>query len=339
MIVIHMKNRCGQAYNRREKSESRGLMMKKTIALMFFIFTMVISMIYIMKDPGIGSSYVAPALELEYDANAKRDLLCLLLAYPEYIKDIEKSAEGKLYVVMESGKKIIYDDEKEKSYEQKMADPDLQDTMELSYPLSPIDKLMELNDDPGRFRNYTLLKEVYGKDQKSIEGQLTTVNVGGPACQFSKSNGAAQALKEAVSEAAALSRENNRVGGAAFPTSGTYNYRYIANTNRLSPHAFGIAIDLARDSRDYWQWATREQGQKRMESYPQELVAIFEKYNFIWGGKWGHFDILHFEYRPEIILKARYFSKEYEAGSPWHQGAPENKDTQEAIERVEAAFK
>jgi hypothetical protein len=329
----------GKHITEEKNTYSRGLMMKKTIAVIFFIFTMAISMLYITKDPGMGGSYAASALELQYEAKAKRDLLCLLLAYPQYIKEIERSAQGKLYVVMQSGKKIIYDDKKEKSYEQKMEDADLQDTMALAYPLKPIEGLVEVNDDPGRFRNYALLKEIYGRDQKSIEGQLTPINVGGQNCQFSKNNGAAQALKEAVSEAAALSRENKRVGGAAFPTSGTYNYRYIAGTSRLSPHAFGIAIDLARDSRDYWQWATREQGQKRIASYPQELAAIFEEHNFVWGGKWGHFDILHFEYRPEIILKSKYFSKGYEEGSPWHQGAPDDENTQQAIEKVEAAFK
>ena len=33
-----------------------------------------------------------------------------------------------------------------------------------------------------------------------------------------------------------------------------------------------------------------------------ELIAIFEKYGFIWGGRWYHFDTMHFEYRPEILL-------------------------------------
>ena len=35
---------------------------------------------------------------------------------------------------------------------------------------------------------------------------------------------------------------------------------------------------------------------------PQEVVRLFERHGFIWGGKWAHFDVIHFEYRPEIIL-------------------------------------
>jgi hypothetical protein len=34
---------------------------------------------------------------------------------------------------------------------------------------------------------------------------------------------------------------------------------------------------------------------------PWEIVEIFEKYGFIWGGKWYHCDTMHFEYRPELL--------------------------------------
>jgi hypothetical protein len=32
-----------------------------------------------------------------------------------------------------------------------------------------------------------------------------------------------------------------------------------------------------------------------------EIVAIFERHGFIWGGRWSHFDTMHFEYRPELL--------------------------------------
>ena len=35
---------------------------------------------------------------------------------------------------------------------------------------------------------------------------------------------------------------------------------------------------------------------------------IFEKYGFIWGGKWFHYDGMHFEYRPKLILHSRLVS-------------------------------
>jgi len=38
---------------------------------------------------------------------------------------------------------------------------------------------------------------------------------------------------------------------------------------------------------------------------PWEIIRIFEKHGFIWGGKWYHYDTMHFEYMPEILLNAR----------------------------------
>jgi hypothetical protein len=37
---------------------------------------------------------------------------------------------------------------------------------------------------------------------------------------------------------------------------------------------------------------------------PFEIVLIFERHGFIWGGKWYHYDTMHFEYRPELAPAA-----------------------------------
>ena len=88
---------------------------------------------------------------------------------------------------------------------------------------------------------------------------------------------------------------------------GSFNWRTIAGTNRLSAHSFGIAIDLNTEIGKYWRWAGVEAG--RAFTYenemPEFLVSTMEKFGFIWGGKWHHFDGMHFEYRPELILYSR----------------------------------
>lgn len=256
-----------------------------------------------------------------YDITMKQDLLCLMMAYPEHISSIEQS-DGRVYLVMKSGNKILYDDKKAKSTETKIANPDLQDMMEQVYPITPIEKLMDENYDPGRARVCSLLSEVYGGTKQKIEGNLANIKVGYENFLFNKNNQAAEALKNVMSELAPLAEKRKNIRECSYPCNGTYNYRVIAGTNRLSPHSYGIAIDLAKDKRDYWQWASREEGQKRLSSYPDELVEIFEKNNFIWGGKWGHFDILHFEYRPEIIMKARYFGSTRSYKQAWYDGVP-----------------
>ncbi len=314
--------------------------MKRKHASFLLILGLLIAITYIIKNPTYSSAFVKPITNSSYEITMRQDLLCLMLGYPEYISGIETSDDGNVYLVLKSGQKLIYDDKKTKNAEQKLANPDIQDMLEQPYPLTSINKLMENDFDPGRVRMYSLLKEVYGNNKQQIEKQLGNVKVGGRSFQFSRSSGASDALKASMSELIALAQSNNKVGAAAFPSSGTFNYRVISGTNRLSPHAFGIAIDLARDSRDYWKWATREQGQKRLEAYPKEIVEIFEKNNFVWGGKWGHFDILHFEYRPEIILKARYFGNSTNNSEEWYKGAPFDETTvKEYINKIEEALK
>ncbi|QKQ24798.1 M15 family metallopeptidase [Candidatus Ruthia endofausta] len=34
---------------------------------------------------------------------------------------------------------------------------------------------------------------------------------------------------------------------------------------------------------------------------PQIIIDTFEKYSFIWDGKWYHHDTMHFEYRAELL--------------------------------------
>jgi hypothetical protein len=84
------------------------------------------------------------------------------------------------------------------------------------------------------------------------------------------------------------------------PPGGTFNYRTIAGTDRLSAHSFGIAVDIAVAHSHYWLWEAQGAAVYK-NSIPYEIVAIFEKHGFIWGGKWYHFDTMHFEYRPELL--------------------------------------
>ena len=69
-------------------------------------------------------------------------------------------------------------------------------------------------------------------------------------------------------------------------------------------HAFGAAIDL--NVAGYWLWQKRRDAAQiaYRNRIPQEIVDIFERHGFIWGGKWYHYDTMHFEYRPEMIAPA-----------------------------------
>lgn len=275
----------------------------------------------------------------DYLIEMKRDILSLMLAYPEHIQGVEKKSDGKVYIIMKSGKKILYDDKREESYEEKLANPDIQDMMEQYYPLTKNNSVVNKGFDPGRARNYDLLNEVYGSSKGTIEKNLSRLKYGYTNYQFNSQNSANASLENALREIIPLSKGRNDIGAILYPASGTYNYRVISGTGRLSPHAYGIAIDLKSDPRDYWKWSSKEKGSKRVSEYPTELVEAFEKHNFVWGGKWNHFDILHFEYRPEIILKAKYFS-DAKNSENWFDGAPiDEENTKKYIDLIDKSLK
>lgn len=286
------------------------------------------------QENGVSISAVSVSYD-NPDTVIKRDLLALKLAYPDDIEGFEKD-EQTVTVLMENGAEIVYDDQKAKSFAEKLGNADIQDAMELPYPLESIDTLMSGEQDPGRIRCYALLKAVYGGSQSEVESRLESVNTGAGSCPFNESNEADEALEDAFSDVAVLMKDDPGIYGFVYPMSGTFNYRVIAGTGQLSPHAFGIAVDLCRDSRDYWQWASREQGQSRLNEYPRALVGVFESHGFIWGGKWAHFDFLHFEYRPELIIKAQC---EAEVASSWHDGFPDSEDVREYVKMIEDAWK
>lgn len=269
----------------------------------------------------------------DYKSEMKQDILILMLAYPEYIVGVEKKSEDEIYLIMKSGKKIIYDDKKHKNHEEELANPDIQDMLAQDYPLEKNTEIMDKNFDPGRARHYELLNEVYGNSKASIEKNLSNLKYGYTNYQFNSKNKANTSLEDALKEVIQLSKTRSDIVSILYPASGTYNYRVIQGTGRLSPHSYGIAIDLKSDKRDYWKWSSEKQGKERLKDYPSELVEAFEKNNFVWGGKWGHFDILHFEYRPEIILKAKYFGN-FKCNSDWYAGAPLEETTKKYIEII-----
>lgn len=269
----------------------------------------------------------------------KQHILCIMMAYPEYVMDLKISENGNVYLIMKSGKEILYDDGKSKSPEEKLSNPDLEDMMEPIYPLGPIDKLMDLDSDPGRIRIYPLLKEVYGENKEEIERNLDIISTCYGNLQFNRNNNASSALRAVMDELIPLAQSRPDIRAYVAPYSGTFYYRNISGTNRLSAHAFGIAIDLVYHKNDYWKWASRKEGQKRLESYPKEIVEIFEKNNFIWGGKWGHFDMFHFEYRPEIIMMSRFFGNKNNEPHLWYDGAPvDNNEVKSYIKKIDEIF-
>ncbi|MBN2545108.1 MAG: M15 family metallopeptidase [Spirochaetes bacterium] len=94
----------------------------------------------------------------------------------------------------------------------------------------------------------------------------------------------------------------------------TYINRDVRNIKSQSLHSYGIAIDILPYNRSkylYWYWVEEFKKdwwnvkEEEKVKVPNKVVEIFENYGFLWGGKWFFFDIMHFEYRPELIKYAQ----------------------------------
>jgi hypothetical protein len=243
-----------------------------------------------------------PADAFLQDSPVSLDAGCLQSSYPDQVEKITTDAEG-TWVVLRTGQRILYaspgvqtvtavDDH----------DVDVRTSMRQIYPLDPDRPDTPVGFEPGRLRSYALLRALYGGDPAQVRRGLTSVDFFGSS----------------VSMARPAARALERVRGRLFPVvakdvsllewlhpAGGQIWRKIAGESRLSPHSFGIAVDLAPDRSAYWRWA-KVSPHPQQRSYPEVIVSAFEEEGFIWGGKWHEFDTMHFEYRPELICKARH---------------------------------
>lgn len=91
-----------------------------------------------------------------------------------------------------------------------------------------------------------------------------------------------------------------------------FNYRVVPNTDRLSNHAAGFAIDInplqnpyvkynsdgsfAKYYKDMEKYTDRDQDAKHMITHDDACFKIFKKHGFTWGGDWNSSkDYQHFE--------------------------------------------
>ncbi|ATB69889.1 putative peptidase [Sulfurospirillum diekertiae] len=197
------------------------------------------------------------------------------------------------------GSSLPYDDKKVKTFDQLLDNADIEDMFNQKYPaFAPITD-PALNDDPGRFRNDAFLKKLYGSSKSEIEKNLTTINWlpnhGNTKLRFNKNENAAAQLQKVSDELDKLPEEYMKY---LKKVDGTYFFRKIAKTERLSAHSYGIAIDLDTHYSRYWQW---DKTHTFHNEFPKEIIDIFEKHGFVWGGRWYHYDTMHFEYRPELF--------------------------------------
>ena len=225
----------------------------------------------------------------------------LVISYPDFISHF---ADNRLY--FKDNTQMIWDDGiTNKSLPARLQSPDLKDMFNQHYTTGKLVSAPERNFDPGRVRNDLFFQKIYGRTEAEVSRNFTTITwcpkLVGQKIRVTRVNGIDKKLEEISNELdqhPELKKYLTNIGG-------TFTWRNIAGTTRHSMHSYGMTIDINTQYSDYWQWACKCTDENAMVSYknriPQLIVDIFEKHGFIWGGKWYHYDTMHFEYRPELI--------------------------------------
>jgi hypothetical protein len=248
---------------------------------------------------------VVAVATLSFPAYADPRLDALIAAYPDKLASYTDSE-----LVWRDGTRMpLGSTGRTKPFAELLDRPDIRDQFTIPYPLAaaPLQP-PGVDVDPGRIRNEAFFLKMYGDCRNggvtpSMRPIAWLPRHGGGNVNVTAVNGVADQL-------AKVSRDLDELPAAMIkylvPMSGIYNCRPIAGTNRLSVHAFGAAVDINAKFGHYWQWSKPLAGKLVWQNQiPQEIVEIFERHGFIWGGRWYHFDSLHFEYRPELIALAR----------------------------------
>lgn len=196
---------------------------------------------------------------------------------------------------------LPWDDGRAKTVSEAITSPDLEDTFRMPYAVGAITAVSSAVQDPGRVRVEPLFNATYGANEAAVVGALTSVDFLGTTVKFHRR--AAPALTRVVTRLEAAVRAKPSLARYLVgEIGGTYVRRTIAGTPRISAHSYGVAIDIIVKYSSYWEWDQERTGSYAWRNQvPQEIVDAFEAEGFVWGGRWFHYDTMHFEYRPEFF--------------------------------------
>jgi peptidoglycan LD-endopeptidase CwlK len=244
-----------------------------------------------LPDCGFGA-------RLEQTTRAKQ-LNCLVAAYPE--QDLKAVGDG----VMWPDGTVMRLERKPKTFQEALDSPDLGDQTVVPYPRFAGNYCpLVPNCDPGRIKFEPFFRKMYGRSATDVIRNLERIDwLSGPNKKMiwvSTVNGVNKQLKLVSAEIDQLPYDIRK---PAIRLGGTFYWRSVRGTDRLSAHSFGIAIDLDPSEGNYWRWDLSRHGHMNYSNrIPMEIVNIFERHGFIWGGRWFHYDTMHFEYRPELLI-------------------------------------
>jgi hypothetical protein len=250
-----------------------------------------------VRGSGVRVAFLAVGLAVAANGAGVDDtaLDALVRAYPERLAGYDAND-----LIWRDGTRMpLSDGRPGKSVEEMLRRGSILDQVLLPYPVGASAAALGAPADPGRARNRAFFDKMYGDCWRGeVASRLVPVvwlpTSWGHSVRVTPINGVAQRLAEISEELDALPAALKHY---LRPPAGTYSCRTVADTGEPSMHAWGAAIDINAAHADYWLWGRSAP----VKTIPAEIVEIFERHGFIWGGKWSHYDTMHFEYRPELV--------------------------------------
>jgi hypothetical protein len=222
----------------------------------------------------------------------------LVRAYPEALSDFDGSD-----LIWRDGTRMpVGQAQPGRSEEEVLRHASIADQLAGNYPAGA--PMLPPEDDPGRARNRSFFDKMYGDCRAGrVTARLVQIvwlpRTWWHRVSVTSVNGLDRALEAVSRELDELPAEDKKY---LYPLGGTYNCRSVIGTEETSMHSWAAAIDINPVYSDYWRWnSTGNHPVSYRNRIPAEVVAVFERHGFIWGGRWAHFDTMHFEYRPEML--------------------------------------
>lgn len=207
-----------------------------------------------------------------------------------------KYVEGAWAAELPDGTRVAWDDGRTKTAGERLDAPDVQDAFALPYPTGKIEPVTEPDRDPGRVRLESVFRTTYGGSAKAVEAKLVKITFAGKTLRVHER--AKDSFVAAGTRVAAVIAADPEAAKFLEGIGGTFAWRTVAGTTRASAHSFGVSVDFNPALGDYWRWSKAPVWTNRV---PEALVAAMEAEGFVWGGRWQHFDTMHFEWRPELF--------------------------------------
>ncbi len=275
-------------------------MVMKSIPFLLILLIILITSGAYTSDQELGGVEVSPYREME-------EVIAILRAYGHLIDGIERTGEDFILRIRE---RAIYHSQGKMLSEKNLMRKDEFESIFYKYNTGPLEEIPSPTAFPGT-RSNDFLNALLGDTDTEVRSSSRWIPFLDHRVFVHEI--CVESLQNIDAEIREVAQKNLEIRNYISGIKVIYSMkrRNIEGTDNLSYHSYGLALDLIprsyKDKNVYWRWSAvfnKDWGKIPLSERwmpPAQIIEIFEKNGFIWGGKWYYFDNVHFEYRPEII--------------------------------------